>query len=214
MENPALGSAGRPAPMPGEVFVLSRRGIAFSAKDSAGSQKFEARGSLWLSTLRVVFVADRPQGGFGALDLPLATMRSESFNQPIFGANNMTGTSPPLPDSACAGDITWYLGFKDGGVGTFLPLFFSLLQVRSPRGHVRVALRRAAPYCSSPHPAGATRAAVTSDLAPSAAQDMRERMAAQQGGAAPQPAPEASVIQIVQAAYVDPSDPTQLYVQS
>ena len=43
---------------------------------------------------------------------------------------------------------------------------------------------------------------------------MRERMAAQQGGAVPQPAPEASVIQIVQAAYVDPSDPTQLYVQS
>ena len=149
MENPALGPDGRPAPMPGEVFVLSRRGIAFSAKDSASSQKFETRGSLWLSTLRVVFVADRPQGGFSAFDLPLATMRSESFNQPIFGANNMTGTSPPLPDSACAGDITWYLGFKDGGVGTFLPLFFSLLQVRYPRGHVRSSQGRAAAISAS-----------------------------------------------------------------
>eukprot|EP00965_Chrysotila_dentata_P245710 6206726-Pleurochrysis_carterae.AAC.2 len=40
-----------------------------------------------------------------AFDLPLATMRDEAFNQPIFGANNLTGTSAPLDGSSCHEDI-------------------------------------------------------------------------------------------------------------
>ena len=173
MENPALGSDGRPAPMPGEVFVLSRRGIAFSAKDSATSQKFEARGSLWLSTLRVVFVADRPQGGFSAFDLPLATMRSEKFNQPIFGANNMTGQSPPLDQPVENGQYKWCISFRNGGVGTFLPFFFRLLQ------------------------------------------EMRHRMQPQQQQqpvVQAEPIPQAIAQGLVQAAFVDPADPTKFYV--
>ena len=208
-------------PMAGEMFVLSRRGLAFTA--SSGSRKFQAGGQLFLSPLRIVFVArDLPSRGGGfpradpsplraaqaeessgsgllgtlfgaskanvlAFDLPLATLERESFNQPIFGANNLTGVSPPLPGSACDGaDIHWCLSFQDGGVGTFLPIFFGLLA------------------------------------------EMRSRLEAERSGAAGAAAggstevptafavavPETAVAEVVRAAYVDPSDPTKLYVEA
>merc|ERR1719231_1267951 len=96
-------------------------------------------------------------------------MTRESFNQPIFGANNLTGVSPPLQGSSCEEDIQWRFGFNEGGVGTFLPIFFRLLQ------------------------------------------DMRQRMQGQ-SAAAPPPMAQPVVEQLVQAAYVDPNDPTKLYV--
>jgi len=182
-------------PMAGEMFVLSRRGLAFTA--SSGSREFQAGGQLFLSPLRIVFVAEGSSGSgllgtlFGAskanvlaFDLPLATLERESFNQPIFGANNLTGVSPPLPGSACDGaDIHWCLSFQDGGVGTFLPIFFGLLA------------------------------------------EMRSRLEAERSGAAGAAAggstdvptafavavPETAVAEVVRAAYVDPSDPTKLY---
>ena len=63
-----------------------------------------------------------------AFDLPLATMRNEKFNQPIFGANNMTGASPPLDLPEGSDNYKWCIKFNNGGVGTFLPFFFRLLQ--------------------------------------------------------------------------------------
>jgi hypothetical protein len=194
MENPALSSPnGEPVPMPSEFFVLSRHGISFSAK--SGSWKGEGRGNLYLSTLRIVFVvrwppapngrgrlphavAALPQaqrgGSCESFDLPLGTMHNERFNQPIFGANNMTGTSEPLP-GGLTDEIKWTLTFKEGGVGTFLPLFFRLVQ------------------------------------------EMRRRMAQESQSqyehsfAAP-PVAQQVVQHIIGAAYVDPNDPTKLYV--
>jgi len=138
------------------------------------SLKFHGKGTMYLSTLRVVFVAHR-KGNIAAFDLPLATMTNESFNQPIFSANNMTGTNPPLDGSECQQDIKWCLSFNEGGVGTFLPVFFRLLH------------------------------------------EMRARMAApsaEPSSADAAPMPQAIATQIVQAAFVDPSDPTKLYVST
>lgn len=130
--------------------------------------------------------ADRASGGglFGggranvdAFDIPLATLTNESFNQPIFGANNLTGTSPPLPESVCDQDIHWNFTFKSGGVGTFLPIFFGLL--REMRRHISAERRGES--------SGSTQVAFA--------------------------VPAVVVAEIVNAAYVDPSDPTKLYVQ-
>jgi hypothetical protein len=72
-------------------------------------------GSLYLSTLRMVFVKDPKTSGTGwfnfgpywggatgdsnflAYDLPLSLIRTERFNQPIFGCNNIEGECLPLP---------------------------------------------------------------------------------------------------------------------
>jgi hypothetical protein len=103
--------------------------------------------------------------------MPLATLYDDKFNQPIFGANNMTGTSPPL-GNALQEDIKWCLSFRNGGVGTFLRLFYQLLT------------------------------------------EMRQRMGqpAGQSSTGPLPVPQAVAVQLVNAAFVDPSDPSKLYV--
>ena len=45
------------------------------------SHKFEGSGSLYLSTLRLVFINEK-RGAMDAFDLPLATMYDDKFNQP------------------------------------------------------------------------------------------------------------------------------------
>jgi WW domain-binding protein 2 len=78
----------------------------------------------------MVFVAKQPSTR-QALDLPLVYIRSDKFNQPFFGCNNLsgevwpvradggpTGSHPPLP---------YKLFFLEGGVGTFLPLYFTFV---------------------------------------------------------------------------------------
>jgi len=168
MQNPALNApGGQPVPMNGEIFVLSRDGISFSAK--SGSHKFEGKGDLYLSTLRLVFVG-KPNGRLSGFDIPIATLVNESFNQPIFGANNLTGTSPPLDGTGLEADIKWGIYFNNGGVGTFLPLFFRLLS------------------------------------------EMRTRMSQPAAPAASAVFSATDTQQIVQAAFVDPSDPSKLYV--
>ena len=174
MENPALSANRLPEQIAGEMIMLSRAGIEFTAK--SGAHKFHAHGDLYVTTLRVVFVASRASGSFQAFDLPLATMRSEKFNQPIFGANNLSGTTPPLAGSTgLADDINWKIAFNNGGAGTFLHIFFRLL--------VEMRQRMAAP----------------------AAEMVYEHNVQQN-------LPQAVVTQVVQAAFVDPSDPTKLYV--
>ncbi len=92
------------------------------------------RGRLFLSDVRLVFVPSAARrGGVPALtafDLPLVYIRGEQFHQPIFGANYLSGAcfSVPLggPDGGAA-PHAFSLTFKEGGCGTFLPLFFSAL---------------------------------------------------------------------------------------
>ena len=123
MQNPQL-SGSQPAPMAGELFVLSRDTIHCTVKGVSGC-KIDAHGTLFLSTLRMVFVSEKPGSSF---DIPLATLKNESFNQPIFWANNMTGVSPPLDQPPeCTQEYKWCVEFRNGGVGTFLPFFFRLL---------------------------------------------------------------------------------------
>ena len=126
MLNPELAN-GQPVPMQNECFVLSRDGIHFSAK-SGPRNKIDAYGTLYISTLRMVFVNEKAGSDNRGFDIPLATLYKESFNQPIFGANNMTGLSPPLDLPEGADHWKWCISFRNGGVGTFLPFFFRLLQ--------------------------------------------------------------------------------------
>lgn len=166
MQDPRITN-GIPEAMEGEYFVLARDGIKFSA--SSGRTKLSASGTLYLSTLRMVVVCNQGSS-FNGFDMPLATMQNERFNQPIFGANNMTGSNPPLDGSGFEGDIKWTIYFNHGGVGTFLPFFFRLLQ------------------------------------------DMRARMQQQQQQSAAVGMNMVDVQSMVQGAFVDPSDPTRLYV--
>ena len=112
----------------------------------------------------------QPDGRLQGFDIPIATLFDESFNQPIFGANNLTGTSPPLDGTGLVDEIKWCVYFNNGGVGTFLPLFFRLVS------------------------------------------EMRTRMAQPAANSTTDVFSAADTQQILQAAYVDPNDPSKLYV--
>lgn len=70
--------------------------------------RWKAKGELFLSNVRMVFVAKHADAdGLRAVDLPLVYVRGDRFNQPIFGCNNLSGECWPVRD--------------DGGPGGSLP---------------------------------------------------------------------------------------------
>ena len=90
-----------------------------------------ARGRLFLSTVRIVVVADAPTpGGLRAFDAPLAFLRGEKFNQPIFGANNLSAACFSVPAGGPTGGCPPHrlvIRFRHGGCGTLLPAFYGAL---------------------------------------------------------------------------------------
>ncbi|KAF4662486.1 Sodb2p [Perkinsus chesapeaki] len=119
--------SGYPLAETGEVFILRRDNIVFSAKGpSFGSLR--ATGDAFLTNKRLVFVIRKDGSGsradFYSAAVPLSAWNSPKFEQPVFGANFIEGVAPdPIPG---AGDCRFSYTFNSGGCGTFLPLFFRL----------------------------------------------------------------------------------------
>ncbi len=127
MENPEVVD-GVPVMMGGETLVLCRSACLSVDLDAVCK---EGTGTLFISNLRLVFIAEHL-----TIDLPLATLEEEQFHQPIFGANFLTGKSPPLPGSNIANRVQWKFTFNKG-VGTFLSIFYILLaNMRTNRSEV------------------------------------------------------------------------------
>ena len=133
--NPALGHTSwglAPAPFPGEEFLLHRESVDFQTDGMARYRLGVPdtltlrRGVLYLSDVRLVFVATAA-GPVTAFDIPLLFVRSEAFVQPLLYANylELRVFSVALGPDAAPHYVT--LSFKEGGAGTFLPLFESAL---------------------------------------------------------------------------------------
>ena len=97
------GRAFHPAPprhgVPGEGLIRSQvqgQGAQHRCATSSSPGLFSltrqfAQGELHVSTIRMVFI-NHSGGDMQAFDLPMANITNEKFNQPIFGANNISGT--------------------------------------------------------------------------------------------------------------------------
>jgi hypothetical protein len=149
-----------------EQLLLRRGGITFDGTIDGNAVRL--RGFAVLSNLRIVFVSQEPAAIY-AVDLPLAYTRDESFNQPIFGCNNISAVTAPIERGNVRSDIAWKLEFREGGVGTWLPWFFTALKM------------------------------------------MRRHLAGGPGAHEPSAPPMPSLGAIRQA-YVDPHDPSKLYL--
>eukprot|EP00930_Biecheleria_cincta_P076790 TRINITY_DN64008_c0_g1_i1.p1 TRINITY_DN64008_c0_g1~~TRINITY_DN64008_c0_g1_i1.p1 ORF type:complete len:242 (-),score=33.83 TRINITY_DN64008_c0_g1_i1:102-776(-) len=154
--NPMLaqdGASGSLFPMPesGEAFVLRRDNIDFECVLPRGG-KLWGRGCFFLSSKRIVFVSEGKscRQDFKSFGIPLQTIKKPKFEQPIFGANYLTGATKPAPGTEAdpmaapliGGDTLFYLTFRSGGCNTFLPLLFQLLadvQASQPQGSVAQA---------------------------------------------------------------------------
>ena len=118
--NPPLNEHGDPFRMQGEFYILSRVGIEFEIKiPSMG--KLKGKGKCVLTTHRIILLNHKSKGDdMRAFDLPLALMFNESFEQPIFGANYITGKTKPLTPNSLPGDPEFKMWFMEGGCGKFL----------------------------------------------------------------------------------------------
>ncbi|KAG6422479.1 hypothetical protein SASPL_119051 [Salvia splendens] len=186
--NPQLFYNGMPVPFINEMFVLGRDGVEFEIDKIPGffscftlcstqGGTVKSKGTIYLSNIRIVFVAKKPVGHLFAFDMPLLHVHGEKFHQPIFHCNNISGqVEPVVPDTehmALYSTHSFKIPFKDGGCGTFVPLFFNLIgSVRQYNQHL-AAQPRVDPLLAAQTP----------------------------------------VDEMMRHAYVDPSDPTKIFLQ-
>ncbi|RZB98991.1 hypothetical protein D0Y65_021742 [Glycine soja] len=145
--NPQLFPNGMPVPFVNEMFVLARDGVEFEVDKIPASGNhggnLKTKGIVYLSNIRMVFVAKSPVGHFTAFDMPLLYIHGEKFNQPIFHCNNLSGhVEPVVPNDqhrALYSTHSFKILFKEGGCGTFIPLFFNLItSVRQYNQHTNM----------------------------------------------------------------------------
>ncbi|KAK9934188.1 hypothetical protein M0R45_021340 [Rubus argutus] len=181
--NPQLFPNGMPVPFVNEMFVLARDGVEFEVDKIPGSDggRLKAKGTIYLSNIRMVFVSKKPDGHFAAFDMPLLYVHGEKFNQPVFFCNNIAGqVEPVVPENqhgALYSTHSFKILFKEGGCGTFVPLFFNLIS----------SVRR---YNQQFQQANVPQSHVD-----------------------PLQASQTPVDEMMRHAYVDPNDPTRIFLQ-
>lgn len=179
--SPQLFPNGMPVPFVNEMFVLARDGIEFEIDKIPGTHggKVKAKGTIYLSNIRMVFVANKRIGDFFAFDMPLLYIHGEKFSQPIFHCNNISGhVEPVVPNNehrALYSTHSFKILFKEGGCGTFVPLFLNLISTVRQYNH---------------HPQA----------------EAQPRMDPLQAAQTP-------VDEMMRHAYVDPNDPTKIFLQ-
>ena len=129
--NPPLLPDGRPAGLLGEWYLLERRGIA-AAIDTKDARLgvLKGAGKIIFTTVRIVFIPTRPSPTFQSFDIPLQGISSETFKQPVFGANRLEMDVAMVPGRGLesAGPIHVSLTFNEGGCNKFLRVFFALME--------------------------------------------------------------------------------------
>mmetsp|Transcript_13974 Transcript_13974/g.44743 ORF Transcript_13974/g.44743 Transcript_13974/m.44743 type:complete len:210 (-) Transcript_13974:139-768(-) len=122
----------------GEFYLCERPKLSFELTSPGMPALRAKKGTLFVTTQRLVFVPQpavrlRDGATFSSFEMPLADISGEKFNQPIFGANNLTGTVKPSTGMGLTYESKFKLTFGHGGAGTFLPLFFrALYELRDP----------------------------------------------------------------------------------
>jgi hypothetical protein len=102
--------------------------MVFRIESSELGSKVEIKGTLYLTTIRIVFVPSITNTYFTAIDLPLQGITQDKFEQPIFGSNYLQGTIAPVPGRGLINPAKFRLYFHDGGAGTFLHVYFGLME--------------------------------------------------------------------------------------
>ncbi|GJQ14029.1 hypothetical protein GpartN1_g5820.t1 [Galdieria partita] len=130
-----------PLPYENELFILSRKGVGCEIKNERCNRVW-SEGVLVLTTQRLVFMDKREGVGQAAMEsfeAPLYGIWNEQFHQPILAANNLTCDVQPFDGQPFSGIIRCKLFFYRGGVGVFLPIFFTLLSLHRQQSHQREA---------------------------------------------------------------------------
>ncbi|KIJ20417.1 hypothetical protein PAXINDRAFT_166478 [Paxillus involutus ATCC 200175] len=91
-----------------------------SAGGSGGLKKLEANGTLALTDQRLVWTNPDTQSSFTSLTIPLSSILSSRFEQPVFGANYLALTIKPTADGGLTEGTTLEIRFLDTGMFKFV----------------------------------------------------------------------------------------------
>jgi len=99
-----------------------------------GLGKMKGYGILVLTSARMVVINSKnlAKSDFKAFDIPLALTFKEKFNQPVFGANYLSGNCKPL-HNLIPSDAEFKIWFMEGGCSKFLQGF--RLTIKAIRAH-------------------------------------------------------------------------------
>ena len=135
--NPPIDSDHVPTLYQGEVLYIRRKSIRLIAK--IGGCSIQSDGVLFCTSLRLCFVADKPTDKFTALEIPLMLVRNERFNQPLFGANNLSMNVSTANDWGTANEFSAKFEFRNGGAQTFLRIFWRVMSSVNDTRNIPVA---------------------------------------------------------------------------
>ncbi|CAN4113837.1 unnamed protein product [Withania somnifera] len=176
--NPKIFPHGMPVPFLNELFVFATDGVDFEINNIPHLGEVQAKGTIYLSNIRMVFVAKNPRDNFIAFDIPLLFIHGEKLNQPMFFCKSISGYANPVaPANDNENSViphSFKILFKERDSETFIPLVFNLI------GKVRRHYRR-------------SRAKHCVDTLHEAA--------------------KIPVDEMTRYAYVDPNDPTTIFLQ-
>lgn len=119
--NPPVSHSGIPLRLEEEYILLERRGIEVAIWVK-GMKKLSAKGKLFLTSARLVFVNNHLNDHFKSFDMPLALMFKLDFKQPIFGSNYLEMYCKPLYNMIPA-EAYIKVWFTEGGCDKFLRIF-------------------------------------------------------------------------------------------
>jgi hypothetical protein len=123
--NPPIETTGEPRRINGEgAFLVNSIEVEGLFTIEKTKTKYKGRGRCKLSQLRIIYINDNKNTNvFSAFDLPLFNITEFKFNQPIFGANNLTGVCTPI-GNMFPGNIKFKLSFYHGGETDFVKTFY------------------------------------------------------------------------------------------
>ncbi|KAK4380517.1 hypothetical protein RND71_002379 [Anisodus tanguticus] len=105
--NPKIFPHEMPVPFLNELFVLACDGVDFEINNIPRLGEVQVKGTIYLSNIRMVFVAKNPRDNFIAFDIPLVVPANDNENSVI-------------PHS-------FKILFKEGDSETFISLCFNLV---------------------------------------------------------------------------------------
>ncbi|KAJ3991209.1 hypothetical protein F5050DRAFT_1270427 [Lentinula boryana] len=88
---------------------------------SGGFQKLKAVGRIWLTDHRFLFTSS-PDSSFDSLTVPLPSILSTRFEQPIFGSNYLSFEIKPSPGGGLTEGTSVELRFKNQAMFEFIAL--------------------------------------------------------------------------------------------
>ncbi|TDL29989.1 hypothetical protein BD410DRAFT_759142 [Rickenella mellea] len=94
-----------------------------NAGGSGGVKRLKDFGGIWLTDQRLIFVTpNAPNKSFESLTIPLLSILSTSFEQPLLGSNYLTIDIKPSPDGGLSTGTKAELRLQDRGLFGFVSL--------------------------------------------------------------------------------------------